>query len=103
MDMMGKGKVKEFIIDLNNEDFDYQHNGNANIEFDEESMLVSQKILNGLTLEDVWKMEYGKWFNSYQTNAYRKLLVILVGINHHHQTLVIGCALLVDESVNTYT
>ena len=41
MDMMGKGKVKEFIIDLNNEDFDYQHNGNANIEFDEESMLVS--------------------------------------------------------------
>ncbi|XP_034707015.1 protein FAR1-RELATED SEQUENCE 5-like [Vitis riparia] len=40
---------------------------------------------------------------TYQTNAYKKPLVILVGINHHHQTIVFGCALLVDESVSTYT
>ncbi|RVW81325.1 Protein FAR1-related sequence 3 [Vitis vinifera] len=40
---------------------------------------------------------------TYRTNAYKKLLVILVGINHHHQTIVFGCALLVDESVSTYT
>ncbi|KAL6316325.1 hypothetical protein AAG906_017958 [Vitis piasezkii] len=40
---------------------------------------------------------------TYRTNAYKKPLVILVGINHHHQTIVFGCALLVDESVSTYT
>ena len=40
---------------------------------------------------------------TYRTNAYKKLLVILVGINHHHQTIVFRYALLVDESVNTYT
>ena len=40
---------------------------------------------------------------TYQTDAYKKPLVIVVGINHHHQTIVFGCALLVDESVSTYT
>ena len=40
---------------------------------------------------------------TYQTNAYKKPLVILVGINHHHQTIVFGSALLVDDSVSTYT
>ncbi|KAL6324267.1 hypothetical protein AAG906_006541 [Vitis piasezkii] len=40
---------------------------------------------------------------TYRTNAYKKPLVILDGINHHHQTIVFGCALLVDESVSTYT
>ncbi|KAL6331659.1 hypothetical protein AAG906_014309 [Vitis piasezkii] len=29
-------------------------------------------------------------------------LVVLVGVNHHHQTVVFGCALLIDESVGTY-
>ena len=33
----------------------------------------------------------------------KKLLVILVSINHHHQTIVFRYALLVDESVSTYT
>ena len=40
---------------------------------------------------------------TYQTNAYKNPLVILVGINHHHQTIVIGCVLLVYESASTYT
>ena len=40
---------------------------------------------------------------TYQTNAYKNLVVILVGIIHHHQTIVIGCALLVNESASTYT
>eukprot|EP00261_Vitis_vinifera_P026023 XP_010659131.1 PREDICTED: protein FAR1-RELATED SEQUENCE 5-like [Vitis vinifera] len=39
---------------------------------------------------------------TYRTNAYKKLLVVLVGVNHHHQTVVFGCALLIDESVGTY-
>ena len=40
---------------------------------------------------------------TYETNAYRKLLVILVDINHHNQIVVFRCALLVDESLYTYT
>ena len=35
-------------------------------------------------------------------NAYKKPLVVLVGVNHHHQTMVFGCALLMDESIGTY-
>ena len=27
---------------------------------------------------------------------------MLVGVNHHHQTVVFGCALLMDESIGTY-
>ncbi|RVW17997.1 Protein FAR1-related sequence 5 [Vitis vinifera] len=34
---------------------------------------------------------------TYRTNAYKKPLVVLVGVNHHHQTVVFGCALLIDE------
>ncbi|KAL6332504.1 hypothetical protein AAG906_008538 [Vitis piasezkii] len=48
----------EFIIDLNEEDFDYQYDSNVKTQSDEEAILVSEKILNGLTLEDVWKMEF---------------------------------------------
>ena len=39
---------------------------------------------------------------TYKTNAYKKPLVVLVGVNHHHQTVVFGCALLMDESIATY-
>ncbi|KAL6323761.1 hypothetical protein AAG906_002229 [Vitis piasezkii] len=39
---------------------------------------------------------------TYRTNAYKKPLVVLVGVNHHHQTVVFGCALLMDESIGTY-
>ena len=39
---------------------------------------------------------------TYRTNAYKKPLVVLVGVNHHHQTVVLGCALLMDESIATY-
>ena len=40
---------------------------------------------------------------TYRTNAYWKPLVILVDINHHHQTILFGCALLVNEIVSSYT
>ncbi|XP_059593696.1 protein FAR1-RELATED SEQUENCE 5-like [Vitis vinifera] len=39
---------------------------------------------------------------TYRTNSYKKPLVVLVGVNHHHQTVVFGSALLIDESVSTY-
>ncbi|RVW73011.1 Protein FAR1-related sequence 5 [Vitis vinifera] len=55
---MDKGKGNEFIIDLNDEDFDYQYDNIVKTEFDEEDILVSDKIFNDLTVEDVWKMEF---------------------------------------------
>ena len=54
---MDKGKEKEFIIDLNDEDFDYQYDSIVKSESDEEAILVSDKIFNDLTVEDIWKME----------------------------------------------
>ena len=38
----------------------------------------------------------------YRTNAYKKPLVVLVGVNHHQQTMVFDSALLTDESICTY-
>ena len=51
--MMDEGKGKESIINLNDEKFDYQYDNNVKTKSDE-----SKKIVNGLTLEDVWKMEF---------------------------------------------
>ena len=39
---------------------------------------------------------------TYQTNAYKKSLVMLVHVNYHHQTVVFDCALLIDEIIGTY-
>ncbi|KAL0006044.1 hypothetical protein SO802_013605 [Lithocarpus litseifolius] len=36
-------------------------------------------------------------------NVYKKPLLMWVGVNHHWQTTVFGCALVVDEIVETYT
>ena len=55
---MDKGNGKEFIIDLNDEDFDYQYDSNVKTESDEDAILVLEKIFNDLTIEDVWKIEF---------------------------------------------
>ena len=75
---MDKGKVKEFIIDLNDEDFDYQYDSIVKTESDEEAILVSEKIFNDLTVEDVWKME----FNSIEdTEEFYNLFVKVTGLS----------------------
>ena len=55
---MDKGNGKEFIIDLNDENFDYQYDSNVKTESDEDAILVLEKIFNDLTIEDVWKIEF---------------------------------------------
>nr|XP_027109367.1 protein FAR1-RELATED SEQUENCE 5-like [Coffea arabica] len=40
--------------------------------------------------------------STYRTNAYRKPLVILAGVNHHYVTTIFGCALIADETEDTY-
>ncbi|KAL4363690.1 hypothetical protein GQ457_04G017920 [Hibiscus cannabinus] len=39
---------------------------------------------------------------TYKCNAYNKPFVILVGVNHHRNTVPFGCALVVNENVDTY-
>ncbi|KAL5834678.1 hypothetical protein ACOSQ4_014175 [Xanthoceras sorbifolium] len=41
--------------------------------------------------------------STYKTNAYRRPLVIFVGVNHHNKTIVFGFRLSVNETVETYS
>ncbi|TXG48163.1 hypothetical protein EZV62_027457 [Acer yangbiense] len=41
--------------------------------------------------------------STYKTNAYKRLLVIFVGVNNHTKTMIFDFELLVDETVDTYT
>lgn len=40
---------------------------------------------------------------TYKTNAYVTLSEMLVGVNHHYQTVIFGMALIVDKTVDNYT
>ncbi|XP_028068809.1 protein FAR1-RELATED SEQUENCE 5-like [Camellia sinensis] len=40
---------------------------------------------------------------TYHTNAYKKPFVILAGVSNHFITTIFGCALLPDETMETYT
>ncbi|XP_042988767.1 protein FAR1-RELATED SEQUENCE 5-like [Carya illinoinensis] len=39
---------------------------------------------------------------TYLTNIYKMPFVPFSGVNHHHQTIMFGCALLVNETVESY-
>ncbi|XVF09481.1 hypothetical protein REPUB_Repub07fG0096700 [Reevesia pubescens] len=39
---------------------------------------------------------------TYKKNAYDRPLMPIVGVNHHHQTIVFGIALLADETTDTF-
>ncbi|XP_050281816.1 protein FAR1-RELATED SEQUENCE 5-like [Quercus robur] len=40
---------------------------------------------------------------TYQTNTYKMPFVPFTGVNHHHQSVMFGCALLVNETTESYT
>ena len=40
---------------------------------------------------------------TYQTNTYKMPFVPFTGVNHHYQSVMFGCALLVNEIVESYT
>ncbi|KAL7192147.1 hypothetical protein ACSBR2_024069 [Camellia fascicularis] len=40
---------------------------------------------------------------TYHTNQYKKPFVILAGVSNYFMTIIIGCALLPDETMETYT
>ncbi|XVF20644.1 hypothetical protein REPUB_Repub12eG0019000 [Reevesia pubescens] len=39
---------------------------------------------------------------TYKKDAYDRLLMPIVGVNHHHQTIVFGIALLADKTTDTF-
>ena len=40
---------------------------------------------------------------TYLTNCYKMPFVPFTGVNYHHQSVMFGCALLVNETVESYT
>ena len=40
---------------------------------------------------------------TYQTDTYKMPFVPFTGVNHHHQSVMFGCALLVNETAESYT
>ncbi|KAL6347547.1 hypothetical protein AAG906_026072 [Vitis piasezkii] len=75
---------------------------------DAEAALAYFRLTNLFWADSTARMDYAcfgdvlAFDTTYRTNAYKKPLVVLVGVNHHHQTVVFGSALLIDESVGTY-
>ena len=53
---MDKGKEKEFIIDLNDEDFDYQYDSSVETKSDEEAILVSDNIFNDTATTEIYTL-----------------------------------------------
>ena len=40
---------------------------------------------------------------TYQTNTYNIPFVPFIGVNHHHQSVMFGCVLLMNETTESYT
>ncbi|XP_010241097.1 PREDICTED: protein FAR1-RELATED SEQUENCE 5-like [Nelumbo nucifera] len=69
-----------------------------------------------LTTEDIMGMEFEDvdaayyscfgdvlvFASTYRTNVYHKPLVIFIGVNNYHQIIVFACALLADETIESY-
>ncbi|RVW31137.1 Protein FAR1-related sequence 5 [Vitis vinifera] len=88
--LCGKAEIDSFF-------FFYKFN------VDEESQLTNLFWADSTARMDyVYFRDVLAFDTMYRTNAYKKPLVVLVGVNHHHPTVVFGSALLIDESVGTY-
>lgn len=57
----------------------------------------SQSLVDYNTCGDVVIMD-----TTYKTNIYGNPLAVFVGVNNHRATVLFGCALLVDETEDTY-
>lgn len=57
----------------------------------------SQSLIDYNSFGDVLILD-----STYKTNLYGKPLAVFVGVNNHRATVLFGCALLVDETEDTY-
>ncbi|VVA29511.1 PREDICTED: FAR1-RELATED SEQUENCE [Prunus dulcis] len=86
-------KVKEAI----------NHDFFCKFSVDEENRLVNlfwrdfTSLLDYITYGDVLIFH-----NTYKTNMYDRPLVLFIGSNNHHSTVMFSCPLLLDETFKTY-
>ncbi|XP_027177588.1 protein FAR1-RELATED SEQUENCE 5-like [Coffea eugenioides] len=104
--MHGVGIRIPQIVDLQA----YQAGGHNKMGYTEKDLrnAVDQFHRNALEVDSQSRLDY-QYFgdvlvfdSTYRTNAYRKPLVILAGVNHHYVTTIFGCALIADETEDTY-
>ncbi|XP_062081135.1 protein FAR-RED IMPAIRED RESPONSE 1-like [Humulus lupulus] len=70
---------------------------------DDQNRLANLFWADGMSRRDYMLFGEAIAFNStYRTNKYNKPLTIVVGINQHFETCVFGCAVIVDETEDTY-
>ncbi|KAJ7959690.1 Protein far-red impaired response 1-like [Quillaja saponaria] len=68
-----------------------------------------QRLKNLLWIDAKARHDYSSFCDvvsldtTYIRNKYKMPLVLFVGVNHHYQFLLLGCALVLDESTTTYT
>ncbi|XP_062005564.1 protein FAR1-RELATED SEQUENCE 5-like [Rosa rugosa] len=72
------------------------------------SVDVEGKLCNMFWRDTVSMLDYNSFGDvlildsTYKTNIYGKPLAVFVGVNNHRATVLFGCALLVDETEDTY-
>lgn len=74
-------------------------------------LFYEAKIVEGHLTSLFWADIIAQWDNAcfgevvaiYRTRSHLMPFVILAGLNHHHQTCVFGCALLHEETTESYT
>lgn len=69
-----------------------QHGRLANLFWRDSQSLIDYKRFGDVLIMDT----------TYKTNIYGKPLAVFVGINNHRATVLFGCALLADETEDTY-
>ncbi|XP_030483329.2 protein FAR1-RELATED SEQUENCE 5-like [Cannabis sativa] len=70
---------------------------------DDENQLAFLFWADGMSRRDY--MLFGEaiaFDTTYRTNKYNKPLTVVVGVNHHFETCVFGCAVLLDETEDAY-
>ncbi|XP_062080367.1 protein FAR1-RELATED SEQUENCE 5-like [Humulus lupulus] len=70
---------------------------------DNDSRLANLFWCDGMSRQDYQAfIDVLAFDTTYKTNAYNKPLLMLVGVNHHFQANMFGCALLCDEITSTF-
>lgn len=71
---------------------------------DSDDRLENLLWADSISLFDYKHFGYAITFDAtYKMNTYRKPLEIIIGINNHLRSCIFGMALIVDETVETYT
>ncbi|XP_023517944.1 protein FAR1-RELATED SEQUENCE 4 [Cucurbita pepo subsp. pepo] len=74
------------------------------VDLNEEHQLRNVFWVDGKGMEDYVRFgDVVSFDTTYFTNKYKLPLVLFIGVNHHIQPTLLGCALIADETVNTFS